>query len=53
MDLNYLYLRHQVALFRSANAACEPSRRAHLEMAGLYAQRIDARKAAHLTAVAA
>ena len=42
MDLNYLYFRHQVALFRSEQAACEPSRRAHSVMAGAYAERIRA-----------
>jgi hypothetical protein len=53
MDLNYLYLRHQVALHRADNAACERSREAHAELAGLYAEQIAERKSAHLTAVAA
>jgi hypothetical protein len=52
MDLNYLYFRHQVSLFRSENAACVTSRRAHSVMAGAYAERIHAWKAARRTAVA-
>jgi hypothetical protein len=40
MDLNYLYHRHQVSLFRSENAACVPSRAAHLGLAEAYASRI-------------
>jgi hypothetical protein len=37
MDLNYLYHRHQVALFMSENAACERSRDAHRGLARGYA----------------
>jgi hypothetical protein len=36
MDLNYLYHRQQVSLFRSENAACARSRRAHLQFATAY-----------------
>ena len=46
MDLNYLYHRHQVSLFMSENAACAPSRAAHLGIAEGYASRIDAVKQA-------
>ena len=40
MDLNYLYHRHQVALFLSENAACEQSRAAHLGLVAAYAAKI-------------
>ena len=40
MDFNYLYHRHQVALFMAANAACGPSRLAHRGLADGYASRI-------------
>lgn len=40
MDLNYLYHRHQVALFRSANAASASASRAHQGMADGYAEMI-------------
>ena len=53
MDLNYLYFRHQVSLFRSENAACEPSRLAHRFMAGAYAERIYAAQARNRRAVPA
>ena len=44
MDLNYLYHRHQVALFMADNASCEQAGRAHRGMAERYARRIaDAR----------
>ncbi len=46
MDLNYLYRRHQVSLFMSENAACEPSRAAHLGLTEGYASQIDAVKQA-------
>jgi hypothetical protein len=36
MDLNYLYLRHQVSLFNADNAACPGSRDAHRSMADAY-----------------
>jgi hypothetical protein len=36
MDLNYLYLRQQVAWFNADNAACDDSRRVHREMADAY-----------------
>lgn len=50
MDLNYLYHRHQVSLFMSENAACEPSRAAHSGLAEGYASQIDAIKQALLPA---
>jgi hypothetical protein len=37
MDLNYLLHRHQVSLMRAKAALCVPSRRAHEELANLYA----------------
>jgi hypothetical protein len=40
MDLNYLYHRHQVALFMSDNAACDQSRAAHLGLVAAYASKI-------------
>ena len=40
MDLNYLYHRHQVSLFRAENAGCERSRAVHGQLAGAYAERI-------------
>ena len=40
MDLNYLYQRHQVALFMAQNAACERARRIHGEFAERYGARI-------------
>lgn len=36
-DLNYLYKRHQVSLYRSEHAACERSRNAHRELTDAYA----------------
>jgi hypothetical protein len=40
MDLNYLFHRHQVALFMAQNASCERSRRIHGEFAERYGARI-------------
>ena len=40
MDLNYLYQRHQISLFMADNAASEPARRIHRELAAGYASRI-------------
>lgn len=40
MDLNYLYLRRGVSLFRAQNAACPRSREAHRMLASGYAARI-------------
>ena len=37
MDLNYLYFRHQVSLYRAENAACEDARRVHRRLADGYA----------------
>jgi hypothetical protein len=46
MDLNYLYLRHQVSLFRARQASCARSRAAHCTLAQGYADRIlDIRRA--------
>jgi len=42
MDLNYLYHRQQVSLFRAGNAGCARARRAHGELAELYGARIEA-----------
>ena len=45
MDLNYLYHRYQVSLFKSENAACGQARLAHAGLAAAYAERIaDARR---------
>ena len=48
MDLNYLYHRHQVSLFLSANAASETARRTHRALAEGYAARIAGLRAAPL-----
>jgi len=46
VDLNYLYHRHQVSLFRADRAASsEEVRRIHRELAHGYATRIVAAKA--------
>lgn len=47
MDLNYLYSRHQISLFRADNADCEESRTAHREMADGYASQISDAKQMH------
>jgi hypothetical protein len=44
MDLNYLYHRQQVALFKSDNATSAQSRSAHLALAEGYAAEISAAK---------
>lgn len=41
MDLNYLYSRHQISLINAGSAKCRDSRTAHLNLAKLYAQRIN------------
>jgi hypothetical protein len=46
MDLNYLYQRHQISLFRSEHAACPQSREAHRRMALGYATKIDQARSA-------
>lgn len=48
MDLNYLYLRHQISLFMSENAACERARETHLAFATAYAERIAGMKRKHV-----
>jgi hypothetical protein len=40
MDLNDLYKREQISLFRADNASCDGSRRAHQAMADAYASLI-------------
>ena len=44
MDLNYLYHRHQISLFRADNAASDAARDVHRELAASYAACIDAAK---------
>jgi hypothetical protein len=44
VDLNYLYHRQQVSLFRADNAASDAARDAHRELASGYARRIRAAK---------
>jgi hypothetical protein len=41
VDLNYLYHRQQVSLFRSENGACTRSRSAHRQLATAYERLID------------
>lgn len=38
MDLNYFYQRHGISLRNAQNAACEPSRQVHLELAARYSR---------------
>lgn len=40
MDVNYLYHRHQVSLFKADNATTEDARRVHREFAERYAAQI-------------
>ena len=40
MDLNYLYHRRGKSLLMAAQASCESSRNAHLELAHAYVARI-------------
>jgi hypothetical protein len=40
MDMNYLYQRRGEEELRAEAAACNPSRAAHAELAGLYASLI-------------
>lgn len=42
MDLNYLYQRHQIALYMAARATSESSRQAHTGLAEGYAAMIAA-----------
>jgi len=44
MDLNYLYHRRQISLFMADNAASQAARRVHLELAEIYAARINGAK---------
>ena len=41
MDLNYLYKRHQISLFKSENATCPQARDAHRGLAVSYATEIE------------
>jgi hypothetical protein len=40
MDLNYLYYRRGKSLLMAAQASCEKSRTAHLDLARCYVDRI-------------
>ena len=42
MDLNYLYHRRGKSLMMAANASCEAARNAHLTLARIYVERIEA-----------
>jgi hypothetical protein len=52
MDLNYIYQRHQVSLFKATHTVCPDARRAHREMADQYAVLIEAAKNGPRAAVA-
>lgn len=52
MDLNYLYHRHQISLFRAANGATKAARRVHGELADGYASLIATARAPALSGVA-
>ncbi|MFL6734992.1 MAG: hypothetical protein ACJ8EY_09895 [Sphingomicrobium sp.] len=52
MDLNYLYQRHQISLYRSDHAACERSRSAHRDFTRSYAALIAAELGHRFTATA-
>lgn len=41
LDLNYLYLRHQISLFRAENALCVEARRSHDGLARRYLRHIE------------
>lgn len=47
-DLNYLYMRQQVALMAADSAACSSSRSAHHALARAYGRRITVVRAAGL-----
>ena len=51
MDLNYLYQRRGISLMMAAQAACEPSRAAHLKLALGYVARIKELRRAHRPAL--
>lgn len=36
-DLNYLYKRHQISVYKAEHAGCESSRRAHRGLTDAYA----------------
>ena len=48
MDLNYLYHRRGKSLLMAAEAACEKSRKAHLDLARGYVARIAEARAARI-----
>lgn len=48
MDLNYLYKRHQIALFMADNGASAEVRRIHHEFGERYAARIAEAKLSHV-----
>jgi len=50
MDLNYLYHHRGKSLLMAANASCEPSRVAYLDLARGYVARIDELRCAHRAA---
>lgn len=52
MDLNYLYHRHQISLFRAANGATKAARRVHSELADGYASLIATARAPALSGAA-
>jgi hypothetical protein len=52
MDLNYLYQRRGKSLMMAAQAACEKSRAAHLDLARGYVARISELRRANAEAVA-
>jgi hypothetical protein len=46
LDLNYFYFRRGKSLLMAAQAGCESSRNAHLDLARGYVARIDAWRSA-------
>jgi len=48
MDLNYLYHRRGKSLLMAAEASCEKSRKAHLDLARGYVSRIAELRSARL-----
>jgi hypothetical protein len=53
VDLNYLYKRHQIALFMADNGSSNEVRRIHREFGKRYAARIAEAKLSHLQLSAA
>ena len=52
MDLNYLYHRHQISLFRAVNGATKAARRVHSELAEGYASLITTARTSSLSGAA-